>query len=73
MLETGDSVLPSVSPNPKETAMTLKTAFIALVLASAPALAFASCYDTHQTSASACAEGQVFDPASQSCVSPQTS
>lgn len=53
--------------------MTLKTAFIALVLASAPALAWASCASMHQTSASACGEGQVFDPASQTCITPQTS
>jgi hypothetical protein len=53
--------------------MTFKTAFVALVLGLIPAMASAYCAGDMRTTASACGEGQVFDPASQTCITPQTS
>jgi hypothetical protein len=53
--------------------MTMRTALVALVLGLTPALAWASCSTMHQTTASACGEGQVWDAASQTCIIPQTS
>ena len=53
--------------------MSVKTAFVALVLGLTPAMASAYCNSEVRTTASACGEGQVFDPASQTCIVPQTS
>lgn len=54
--------------------MTIKTGLVALVLTLAPGLAFASCYGgPHQTTASACADGQVWDATAMICITPQTS
>ena len=51
--------------------MTLKTALFATILALSPALASAMCSgDRH--SASSCAEGQVWDAATQACVAQPT-
>ncbi|MFN3953733.1 MAG: hypothetical protein ACK4LQ_04710 [Pararhodobacter sp.] len=53
--------------------MPFKTLLAALALSMAPSLALAmGCGDLRQTTAS-CAEGQVWDSASQSCVTPVSS
>ncbi len=56
--------------------MRLKTTLAALVLATVPAMGFASCnwgMEPKSTTASTCAEGQVYDPTSGTCVSQATS
>ena len=53
--------------------MKIKTAFVAMVLALSPALASAGCWMGHQTSASACGEGMVWDDPSQTCIAPISS
>lgn len=53
--------------------MTIKTTLVALVLALSPGLAFASCEGEVRQTTSACAEGQVWDGASQTCVTLPTS
>jgi hypothetical protein len=53
--------------------MTIKTAFVAMVLALAPGLAFASCYSTHTETSSLCAEGMVWDATAQTCIAPISS
>jgi hypothetical protein len=73
ILDIGNSVLSSTSRNHPESDMTLKTALVALVLGLAPALAWAHCGDHIRTTASNCGEGQVWDEASQTCITPQTS
>ncbi len=50
-----------------------RTAFVAMVLALSPALASAGCWMGHQTSASACADGQVWNETSQTCTAPISS
>ncbi|PJE36786.1 adenylosuccinate lyase [Pseudooceanicola lipolyticus] len=52
--------------------MTLKTALAALTLTLVPAVGFAMC-SGHETQAQSCAEGSVWDAASQSCVKQATS
>lgn len=51
--------------------MKLKTLLAAAALALAPGLAYAmgGCSSVHQT-ASSCADGQVWDASSQSCITP---
>ena len=44
----------------------LTLAILGLIVA--PTLALANCPSGHQTSASACATGQVFDPVLKACV-----
>lgn len=39
-----------------------------LALIAAPALAFAECPMKHQTTASACGEGQIYDPVLKGCI-----
>jgi len=53
--------------------MTIKTTLVAVVLALSPAMAFAGCFSAHQTTASACGEGLVWDAASESCIAPASS
>ncbi|MBC57839.1 MAG: hypothetical protein CL814_13010 [Confluentimicrobium sp.] len=53
--------------------MTLKTLFVTATLALAPALASAECQWKHETTASQCAEGQVFDAKTGTCVAQTTS
>jgi hypothetical protein len=53
--------------------MTIKTAFVAMVLALAPGLAFASCYGAHTETSSACADGMVWDATAQTCIAPVSS
>lgn len=53
--------------------MKLKMTFAALVLGFLPGMAAASCgWHTKQT-ANACAEGQVYDPDSATCITPVAS
>lgn len=53
--------------------MKLKTTIAAFILAMLPGLAFANCgWKTEQT-ANACADGQVFDADTDSCITPATS
>jgi len=59
--------------NHQELSMKIKTAFVAMVLALSPALASAGCWMGHQTSASACGEGMVWDEPSQTCIAPISS
>ena len=73
ILETCISVLSSVPRNFMESDMTLRTAFVALVLGLTPAMAWASCSPAIHTTAAACGEGQVWDSASGTCVTPPTS
>lgn len=54
----------------------MKTILTALALSAAPAIAMAECsWGSYpkQTTASTCAEGQVFDVSTQSCVDSTTS
>lgn len=53
--------------------MRLKTTLAALVLGFLPGLAFAQCGWTTERTANACAEGQVFDAETDSCITPATS
>lgn len=46
--------------------MTIKTAFAAIALAVLPAFGYAACSTSHQ--AMSCADGTVWDAATQSCV-----
>lgn len=49
--------------------MSMKLTLATLILAVLPAVASAMCTGTdHKTSASACAQGQVWDGATQACV-----
>lgn len=52
--------------------MKLKITLAALVLGLTPALASAMCSSRHDT-ASACAEGQVFDAETATCIEPVSS
>ncbi|MCE6952001.1 hypothetical protein LAZ40_19990 [Cereibacter sphaeroides] len=45
-----------------------KLTLAALALIAAPALAFADCNAKHQTTASACGEGQIYDPVVKGCI-----
>lgn len=70
----GECVIFFLTSTKTEPLMTLKTALIALALAVTPGLAFAYCSGaTHQTTASACAEGLVLDTATGICMPPATS
>lgn len=54
--------------------MKVKTLLTAAVLAVAPVIAFAGCNGYgHSETANSCSEGQIWDVASQSCVSTSTS
>lgn len=52
--------------------MKIKTLLAALVLAAAPGLAGAACWSGHETVMS-CADGQVYDSETRSCVPVTTS
>jgi hypothetical protein len=73
LLETTLIVLSSFTRNQQEMPMTIKTAFVAMVLALTPGLAFASCYSTHTDTSSLCAEGLTWDATAQACVAPISS
>jgi hypothetical protein len=53
--------------------MKLKTTLAALVLGFLPGIAAASCGWHKEATANACAEGQVYDSESGSCITPATS
>ena len=54
--------------------MKLKATLAALALMFSPAIASAMCsWDKPEQTASACAEGQVFDEGSQTCIEPVSS
>ncbi|SMX42212.1 adenylosuccinate lyase [Actibacterium lipolyticum] len=48
--------------------MTIKTLLVAAALSVAPALALAECQWKHDTTASQCAEGQIFDATKGTCI-----
>jgi hypothetical protein len=48
--------------------MKIKTTLAAFVLAVAPTLSFAACWEGHSQQAMSCAEGQVWDETSEACV-----
>ncbi len=48
--------------------MKIKTALAALVLALAPAIATAACFDDHSQQAMSCAEGTIWDEKTSACV-----
>lgn len=61
-------------PQQKETDMKLKITLAALALSLSPAIASAMCSSTKMDqTASACAEGQVWDAATSVCVEPVSS
>ena len=53
--------------------MQLKVTLAALILGLTPALASAMCTTRHDQTASACAEGQIFDADSATCIEPVSS
>ncbi|MBN2758897.1 MAG: hypothetical protein JXQ79_00230 [Rhodobacteraceae bacterium] len=53
--------------------MKLKMTLAALVLGFLPGMAAASCGWNKEVTANACAEGQVYDSESGSCITPATS
>ncbi len=47
--------------------MTIKTLLAAAALTLSPALAMAACYEGHEKQAMSCADGTVYDTATNSC------
>lgn len=52
--------------------MTIKTTIAAALLAIAPTLSFAACFDDHKQQAMNCAEGKIWDENTSSCVDATT-
>lgn len=52
--------------------MIIRTFVAALALALSPALASAMCSDRHKSTVSHCGLGQVYDAATETCITPVT-